>query len=152
MFNHAFTAYKNNAYPADELDPLRCEGKYRTNNPHDWHLNDILGNFSLTLVDSLDSLCILGFKNEFEHSIRLVIDNVHFDLDARVQVFEVTIRMLGGLLSAHLLATDHKLGCQVAWYNGELLDMAVDLADRLLPAFHTSSGIPFPRVYQCPSL
>ena len=71
-----------------------------------------------------------------------------FDINSKVQVFEVTIRVLGGLLSAHIYATDTGLlGRQEKFnYNGELLDLAVDLADRLLPAFNSPTGIPYPRI------
>jgi mannosidase alpha-like ER degradation enhancer 1 len=110
------------------------------------NVNDILGGFSLTLVDSLDSLAILGEQKEFEKAVKLVIENIHFDLDVRVQVFEVTIRILGGLLSAHLLASNTVLGFHIPWYKGELLKLATHLADRLMPAFQTRSGLPYPRV------
>jgi ER degradation enhancer, mannosidase alpha-like 1 len=71
-----------------------------------------------------------------------------FDINSKVQVFEVTIRVLGGLLSAHIYATDPALlGRHEGFdYNGELLDLAVDLADRLLPAFNSPTGIPYPRI------
>ena len=78
--------------------------------------------------------------------MRTVIDTISFDLDSRVQVFEVTIRVLGGLLSAHLLATDATMGYRISWYKGELLSLAKDLADRLMPAFDTPFGLPYPRV------
>ncbi|RUP50744.1 glycosyl hydrolase family 47-domain-containing protein [Jimgerdemannia flammicorona] len=111
------------------------------------NINDALGDYSLTLVDTLDTLAILGDQAEFERAVRLTIATVHFDLDSRVQVFEANIRMLGGLLSAHLLATDRTLGYFIKDYNGELLDMAQDLAKRLMPAFQLSrTGIPYPRV------
>ena len=53
-----------------------------------------------------------------------------------VQVFEVTIRMLGGLLSSHLLMEDPNFP-ELApdWYMDDLLSLAHDLAERLLPAF-----------------
>ncbi|KAJ3273781.1 ER degradation-enhancing alpha-mannosidase-like protein 1 [Terramyces sp. JEL0728] len=89
---------------------------------------------------------ILGKNREFSDAVHKVISNVHFDLDSRVQVFEVTIRVLGGLLSAHLLASNKKLDCYLGWYNSELLYLARDLADRLMPAFDTPYGLPFPRV------
>jgi hypothetical protein len=57
-----------------------------------------MGGSSLTLIDSLSSLVILGDKEGFEKGVKLVVDNVNFDLDAKVQVFEVTIRVLGGLV------------------------------------------------------
>ncbi|KAJ3300582.1 alpha mannosidase-like protein [Borealophlyctis nickersoniae] len=88
----------------------------------------------------------MGDKPRFEEAVQLVIDHVHFNKDSRVQVFEVTIRMMGALLSAHQLAVDRTMGFYLTWYKGELLDLARDLADRLMPAFETPTGIPFPRV------
>lgn len=154
MFDHAFEHYMQYAFPSDELDPILCkgeneslkEGKSRDSNPLNWNVNDVLGNFSLTLIDSLDTLALMGKQKEFENGVKLVIEKVQFDLDSRVQVFEVTIRVLGGLLSAHLLAIDRKLGFYIDWYHGELLDLAKDLGDRLMPAFETLYGLPFPRV------
>jgi ER degradation enhancer, mannosidase alpha-like 1 len=71
-----------------------------------------------------------------------------FDINSKVQVFEVTIRILGGLLSAHLYAINPTLleGYHLQNYKGELLALAVDLADRLLPAFTSPTGIPYPRI------
>ena len=71
-----------------------------------------------------------------------------FDINSKVQVFEVTIRVLGGLLSAHIYATTPALvgGRNLSRYNGELLSLAIDLADRLLPAFSSPTGIPYPRI------
>jgi mannosidase alpha-like ER degradation enhancer 1 len=79
----------------------------------------------------------------------MVIQEVpSFNLNSKVQVFEVTIRVLGGLLSAHIYATDPTLlgGYKLSNYKDELLALAVDLADRLLPAFDSPTGIPYPRI------
>ncbi|KAJ3322709.1 ER degradation-enhancing alpha-mannosidase-like protein 1 [Boothiomyces sp. JEL0866] len=153
MFDHAYLSYMNHAYPEDELNPIDCQGRSRDQDETNWYVNfncravnDVLGNFSLTLIDSLDTLAVMGKTEEFENAVRRVISTIHFDLDNRVQVFEVTIRVLGGLLSAHLLASNPKLDCYLNWYNGELLYLAKDLADRLMPAFDTPFGLPFPRV------
>lgn len=92
---------------------------------------------------------ILGDFEEFEKAVGLVIQHVtSFDTNSKVQVFEVTIRVLGGLLSAHIYATHPSLlqGYKLSTYNGELLSLAVDLADRLLPAFASPTGIPYPRI------
>ena len=52
-----------------------------------------------------------------------------------------------GLLGGHVMAEELKRQKErMQWYKGELLDLAVDLGDRLLPAFNTSTGIPFPKV------
>lgn len=64
-------------------------------------------------------------------------------------MFEANIRVLGGLLSSHLFATEAKYGVSLPKheYNNELLHLAYDLAKRFLPAFnHASSGIPYARV------
>ncbi|CAG8499935.1 8066_t:CDS:10 [Paraglomus occultum] len=150
MFYHGFDNYMKYAFPKDELDPIQCVGRGRDKqNPQvdNIIINDVLGDFSLTLVDSLDTFVILGDKDRFENAIRLVIDNVSFDVDSKIQVFEVNIRVLGALLSAHLFATDKRFGFEIDWYKGELLEMAYDLGERLLPAFaHSKTGIPYPRV------
>ncbi|XP_058820118.1 ER degradation-enhancing alpha-mannosidase-like protein 3 [Topomyia yanbarensis] len=147
MFYHAYRAYMDKAYPADELMPLSCTGRYRGVTPSRGDLDDVLGNFSMTLVDTLDTLVILGDLEEFERAVKLVIKDVKFDNDIIVSVFETNIRMIGGLLSAHILAEYiQKQADVMMWYRGEMLEMAKDLGYRLLPAFNTSTGIPHARV------
>jgi len=92
----------------------------------------------------------MGNVSEFKNAVSKVIQNVNFDLNTTVQVFETNIRVLGSLLSAHLLITDSKQpfgNLKPQSYDNELLTLARDLALRLMPAFHHSnSGIPYPRV------
>ncbi|XP_060960467.1 alpha-mannosidase I MNS4 isoform X2 [Cannabis sativa] len=64
-------------------------------------------------------------------------------LNKTVSVFETTIRVLGGLLSAHLIASDYATGMKIPTYDNQLLNLAEDLGRRLLPAFDTPTGIPF---------
>jgi mannosidase alpha-like ER degradation enhancer 3 len=52
-------------------------------------------SFSLTLIDSLDTLVVLGDVKEFEKGVKLVIDTVSFDKDFAVSVFETNIRVVG---------------------------------------------------------
>lgn len=70
-----------------------------------------------------------------------------FDVDTSVSVFETVIRVLGGLLSAHIIAShpmyDLHLLDGERWYSGELLALAENLGNRLLPAFATKTGIPY---------
>lgn len=110
----------------------------------------MLGNYSLTLIDALDTLAVMGNSSEFQKAVKLVIDTVSFDKDSTVQVFEATIRVLGSLLSAHIIITDTKQpfgDMTIKDYDNELLHLAHDLAVRLLPAFeNTKTGIPYPRV------
>jgi mannosidase alpha-like ER degradation enhancer 2 len=131
MFYHAFDGYMEHAFPRDELKPLSCEGE------------DTLGGYALTLIDSLDTLALLGDRERFITSVEWISKNLRFDINKTVSLFETTIRILGGLLSAHLIASDYSTGMRVPSYEDELLYLAEDLARRLLPAFDTPSGIPF---------
>ena len=133
------------AFPLDELDPVHGRGRTFDPDPHNININDALGNFSLTLIDTLDTLAVMGNATEFWRAVDLVIRNVDFDQDHVLQVFEVNIRVLGGLLSAHLIATDGNFGMMSEGYNDELLMMALELGNRLLPAFNTPTSIPHPR-------
>ncbi|KAK2647151.1 hypothetical protein Ddye_022346 [Dipteronia dyeriana] len=131
MFYHAFDGYMEHAFPLDELRPLSCGGE------------DSLGGYALTLIDSLDTLALLGDRERFASSVEWIGKNIQFDINKTVSVFETTIRVLGGLLSAHLIASDYATGMKIPSYDNQLLNLAEDLARRLLPAFDTPTGIPF---------
>lgn len=200
LFYHGYDSYMQHAFPEDEVRPLSCKPLTRDReNPNHLEINDVLGNYSLTLVDTLSTLAILAsspsdrkkhdplrlFQNAVRDIVELYGDGTNgtagtgkrargFDLDSKVQVFETTIRGLGGLLSAHLFAVadlpiagydppfDEVVAARswnatkeynsgIKWpdgfvYNGQLLRLALDLGDRLVPAFWTSTGIPYPRV------
>lgn len=75
--------------------------------------------------------------------MRLVINNVHFEKNVTVQIFESTIRIVGSLLSTHLILTNENPvfgNLKMPDYNGELLEMAHDLVNRLLIGFDTQTG------------
>ncbi|KAI9246479.1 glycoside hydrolase [Phascolomyces articulosus] len=148
MFFHGWNNYLTLAYPEDELNPILCNGRGSDKlNPGNININDILGDYSLTIIDTLDTLAVLGEHEMFEDAVNKVLRDVSFNQDNRVQIFETNIRILGGLLSAHILATDPSYGHTIKGYNGGLLRLAQDLADRLIPAFqYTKTGIPYPRV------
>ena len=135
MFKFAYQGYMEHAFPRDELSPLSCRGV------------DTLGGFALTLVDSLDTLVVMGEAEEFARAVRWVGANLTFDLNSMVSVFETNIRVLGGLLAGHELAQGGPLGVSVEGYRGELLELARDLGERLLPAFKTPTGMPFGSVH-----
>eukprot|EP01087_Luapelamoeba_hula_P007799 TRINITY_DN1914_c1_g1_i1.p1 TRINITY_DN1914_c1_g1~~TRINITY_DN1914_c1_g1_i1.p1 ORF type:complete len:607 (+),score=80.30 TRINITY_DN1914_c1_g1_i1:134-1954(+) len=140
MFYHSYRGYMKHAFPADQLAPLSCRAYQRKG--ADYHL----GDFSLSLVESLSTLAVLGDKDEFSAQIRWLQDNLSFDkYNGHLSLFEVNIRMLGGLLSAHMMAADSSLGLMPD-YDGRLLQKALSLGYRLAPAFSTSSGIPNKRV------
>ncbi|KAF4072634.1 hypothetical protein AMELA_G00265300 [Ameiurus melas] len=147
MFDHAYQNYMDHAYPADELMPLTCRGRVRGLEPSRGDVDDALGKFSLTLIDTLDTLALLNKSEEFEEAVKRVVKDVRLDNDIVVSVFETNIRVLGGLLGGHSMAVMLKeKGQSMQWYQDELLHMAKDLGLRLLPAFNTSSGLPYPRI------
>ncbi|CAB3228590.1 unnamed protein product [Arctia plantaginis] len=132
MFQHAYDSYLRYAYPYDELRPLSCDGV------------DTWGSYSLTLIDALDTLAIMGNYTEFNRVVDIVLQKKNFDADINVSVFETNIRIIGGLLSAHLLS--HKTGTKLepGWpCNGPLLRLAEDVAQRLIAAFDTTTGMPY---------
>lgn len=95
MFDHAYGNYMEHAYPADELMPLTCRGRIRGQEPSRGDVDDALGKFSLTLIDSLDTLVVLNKTKEFEDAVRKVLRDVNLDNDVVVSVFETNIRVLG---------------------------------------------------------
>uniref|UniRef100_A0A4W6EWZ5 alpha-1,2-Mannosidase n=1 Tax=Lates calcarifer TaxID=8187 RepID=A0A4W6EWZ5_LATCA len=86
----------------------------------------------LTLIDSLDTMWIMGLKEEFEEAKNWVEKELSFNKNVDVNLFETTIRILGGLLSSYHLTGDQLF-----------LEKAKDLGSRLMPAFKTPSKIPF---------
>eukprot|EP01147_Barroeca_monosierra_P007088 gene7088-425_t len=134
MFQHAYDSYMEHGFPHDEVLPLTCSGQ------------DTWGPFALTLVDSLDTLYLMGNYTEFEQSAHRIINVLNFDLDKNVSVFETTIRVLGGLISSHYCAIslrDHSSGHFMVWYDRQFIDLAEELGNRLLLAFDTATGIPY---------
>jgi mannosidase alpha-like ER degradation enhancer 2 len=121
------------------LRPISCEGG----------AFDLVKIPLVTLIDTLDTLVIIGNFSEFANAVNLVTGSIkNFNFDVNVSLFETTIRVLGGLLSAHLMAIDPQLDIfvdeKVNIYDGKsLLSLAVDLGNRLMPAFNTKTGIPF---------
>jgi mannosidase alpha-like ER degradation enhancer 2 len=120
-FLHAWRGYERYAWGHDELRPL-------SRTAHDWYGEPLY----MTQVDALDTLILMGFRAEADRTREFVVKNLSFDKDVFVQNFEITIRHLGGLLSAYQLTGDRRL-----------LRLAEDLGGRLLPAFDSKTGIPY---------
>ena len=119
---HAWRGYRQHAWPADELAPVSRRGV-------SWL------DVGLTVVDSYDTLLLMGLDEEAADARAwLASSALTFDSDKNANVFESTIRMLGGLVSAHTLGGDTP--------DGDLLRKALDLAEKLAPAFQTATGIP----------
>ncbi|XP_010678691.2 alpha-mannosidase I MNS5 isoform X1 [Beta vulgaris subsp. vulgaris] len=146
MFYHAYDNYMKYAFPHDELKPLTktfTDSLSELGNLRLEHLPQNYNGSALTLIESLSSLLILGNNTEFERGVSWLSENLSFDVDARVNLFECNIRVLGGLVSAHMLAIDSRNRFSQGTYKNELLILAEDLGRRLLPAFGTPTGLPY---------
>ena len=113
-------SYRKYAWGRDELKPLSRQGQ------------DNWGGMGVTLVDSLDTLWIMGMRKEFDEAKEWVRSRLSFRNAGSVSVFETTIRELGGLLSAYDLSGDKVF-----------LDKAVELGSLLSPAFNSRTGIAY---------
>ncbi len=120
-FLHAWQGYHQYAWGHDELLPLSKGFK-------DWYGTSLY----MTPVDALDTLILMGLTQQADETRELIAKNLSFDKDIYVKNFEITIRMLGGLLSSYQLTGDKRL-----------LALAEDLGKRLLPAFGSPTGMPY---------
>jgi mannosidase alpha-like ER degradation enhancer 2 len=120
-FLHAWDGYKQYAWEHDELKPL-------SKSYHDWYGVSLC----MTPVDSLDTMILMGLEEESSKTKDFIAKNLSFNHDIYVKNFEITIRLLGGLLSSHQLSGDKRL-----------LDLAADLGSRLLPVFDSPTGMPY---------
>ena len=120
-FLHAWNGYKKYAWGHDDLKPL-------SKTYHDWYAEPLL----MTPVDALDTMILMGLNEEASRTREFIVKNLSFDKDISVQNFEITIRLLGGLLSSYQLTGDKRL-----------LKLAEDLGNRLLPVFDSPTGLPY---------
>ncbi len=123
-FLHAWKGYEDIAWGADEVNPIKRRAKY-------W----VPGGIGMTIIDSLDTILLMNLKGPYEKAREWVKTSLNFDKDASISMFETTIRILGGLLSAYDLS-----------HEKIFLEKAIDIGNRLLWAFNTSSGIPFAQI------
>jgi mannosidase alpha-like ER degradation enhancer 2 len=120
-FLHSWNAYKKYAWGHDGLRPL-------SKTPYDWNASPLY----VTALDALDTIILMGLTEEADTTREFLVRNLSFDRDFYVKNFEITIRCLGSLLSSYQLTCDRRL-----------LDLAVDLGNRLLPVFRSPSGLPY---------
>ena len=115
-FKHAWKGYQNYAWGHDHLRPI-------SKGAQNWF------GLGLTLIDSLDTMWMMNLTEEFEEAKEWVASSLTFKINKDVNLFETTIRVLGGLLSAFHLSGDNVF-----------LERAKDLGQRLMGAFSSSSG------------
>lgn len=116
---HAWRGYEQYAWGHDELCPLTKTGK------------NSFGGLGATMVDSLDTLHMMGLKDEYERAAEWVRSSMPVNASFDASVFETIIRVVGGTLAAHDLSGD-----------AVMLQRAQQVADRILPAYDTPTRIP----------
>nr|XP_016937145.1 mannosyl-oligosaccharide alpha-1,2-mannosidase IA isoform X2 [Drosophila suzukii]XP_016937147.1 mannosyl-oligosaccharide alpha-1,2-mannosidase IA isoform X2 [Drosophila suzukii] len=125
MMEHAWHNYKLYAWGKNELRPL-------SQRPHS---ASIFGAYDLgaTIVDGLDTLYIMGLEKEYREGRDWIERKFSLDnISAELSVFETNIRFVGGMLTLYAFTGD-------PLYK----EKAQHIADKLLPAFQTPTGIPY---------
>lgn len=131
VFQKSWNGYREFAWEHDELRPQ--SGSFK----------DPFAGWRATLVDALDTLWIMGLKEEFEEAVKAVA-SIDFTTTTRADIplFETTIRYLGGLIAAYdISGMKYRI----------LLDKAVELAEVLISAFDTPNRMPETYFYWRPS-
>jgi endoplasmic reticulum Man9GlcNAc2 1,2-alpha-mannosidase len=137
-FKVSWAAYEKYAWGYDEFHPISKNGRQMVDNGMGW-----------IIVDALDTMMLMNLTSELKHAREWMTSRLNYDIDHdHVNTFETTIRMLGGLLSAHYLSTNFPNMAPISVVGGSnaedlYLEKATDLADRLLGAYDSPSGIPY---------
>lgn len=123
MMKHGWDNYVRYAWGKNELRPISKRG----------HSATIFGaaNMGATIVDGLDTLYIMGLHDEFKQGRDWIAENLDFDINSEISLFETNIRFMGSLLACYALTGDVMFR-----------DKAAQLGERMLPAFQTETGIP----------
>ena len=124
-FLHAWNCYTQYAWSHDAVKPL-------SKGYHNWYDESLL----MTPVDAFDTMILMGLKEEAAAAKKIILEKLSFDQDFSVQSFEINIRLLGGLITAYQLDGDIKF-----------LNLAEDIAKRMLPIFDSPTGMPYRYVH-----
>ncbi|OZJ05212.1 hypothetical protein BZG36_02433 [Bifiguratus adelaidae] len=121
-FKDSWRSYAEHAFGQDEYHPIAHKGET-------W----IDGGIGLMIIDSLDTMLLMNLTDEYNQARRWIERDLDYSKTGQVNLFETTIRVVGGLLSAYHLSGNDDL----------YLKKADDLASRLLVAFETPTGLPW---------
>jgi len=121
QFVFSWNAYKTYAWGKDALKPI-------TKSAENWYEHSL----HISPIDAYSTMKVMGLDKEAAEVEDYIVKNVNFDKDIFVKTFEVNIRILGGLLAMYQYTQ-----------NPEILSLAGDFGDRLLPAFNSLTGIPY---------
>jgi hypothetical protein len=122
-FLHAWNGYKRFAWGHDQVNPIAGTSNEFFVDGHP---------IGLSIIEALDTLYVMELDDEVAEGVKWIDQNVDFDIDGNFHVFEAIIRVVGGLIAGYLAVRDRKL-----------LALAVDITDRLMPAFASPTGLPY---------
>ncbi|KKK21960.1 hypothetical protein ARAM_007131 [Aspergillus rambellii] len=134
----SWDGYEQYGWGLDEYHPIAKNGKTM-----------VAGGMGWIIVDALDTMMIMNLTSRVQHARTWIHNSLQYNQNHDVNTFETTIRMLGGLLSAHYLSTQYPDLAPIKEDDvgspGEdlYIEKATDLAERLLGAFDSPSGIPY---------
>ncbi|EZF32531.1 hypothetical protein H109_04442 [Trichophyton interdigitale MR816] len=134
----SWEGYEQDAWGKDIYEPLARKGK-----------NMAEGGMGWIIVDALDTLMLMNLTTQVQNSRKWIQNSLRYEQNQDVNTFETTIRMLGGLLSAHYISKTYPDLAPLAedddGASGDdlYIEKATGLAERLLGAFESPSGIPF---------
>ncbi|XP_037737750.1 mannosyl-oligosaccharide 1,2-alpha-mannosidase IC isoform X1 [Chelonia mydas] len=122
MMKFAWDNYRRYAFGKNELRPLTKNG----------HIGNMFGGLrGATIVDALDTLYIMELGEEFQEAKSWVEKSLDLNVNGEASLFEVNIRYVGGLLTTYYLTGEEVFKSK-----------ALELGEKLLPAFNTPTGIP----------
>lgn len=122
MMKFSWDNYKRYAWGKNELRPLTRNG----------HIGNMFGGLrGASIIDSLDTLYIMGLMDEYKDAKEWVETSLDLNSNGEASLFEVNIRYVGGLLAAYYLTGEEMYKSKV-----------MELGEKLLPAFNTPTGIP----------
>jgi hypothetical protein len=129
--------YEAHGWGYDEYHPVSKTGRFMAGSK----------GLGWIIVDALDTMMLMNLTSELSRARTWVKESLDYNLDQDVNTFETTIRMLGGLLSAHYLQ-EVLPGIKPEKDSEQdiFLEKATDLADRLMGAYESPSGVPWASV------
>jgi hypothetical protein len=140
-FTTSWDGYEKYAWGLDEYYPVSKQGR-----------NMVDGGMGWIIVDALDTMIMMNLTSRVKSAREWIATSLNYEANHEVNTFETTIRMLGGLLSAHWLSNTFPelapLRDDDVNQPGEdlYIEKATDLADRLLGAYDSNSGVPYASV------
>lgn len=134
---HSFSGYRDYALGYDDIDPSTGAGRGE---------KDVKAGY---LLEAAPALALMQMWDEFEVVLRQIVDAIDFS-KARglIDPADTTSRYLGALVSllemvdAGLIPEEYI----TKEHRAVLVEKTVQLAQKLLPAFGSKTGLPYPRI------